>query len=128
MVGAGSANHAGAAAFVGDEDEEDDDDDGGHTDGTNRTDDGQRAKLSQRATAPSSSVSFMSEEHYGRIIILVCEMRALRAALGTGLAMSMDVAAFDADLDDIEDVRLTNFQRLHVLQRMAVSHHSLLSA
>ena len=97
----------------------------------------------------------MTPEQHGRLLIHVCEMRALHAylfssrsyamrwlsyfwpsaatrdavvAVQAGISSDPSVGAFESDLDDIEDVRFTNFQRILVLQRMAVTHHYLLAA
>lgn len=78
-----------------------------------------------RALQPSRANQWgMTDDMFGKILIHVCEMRAVVHALNLS---QEEIDGFDADLDDIEDIRFTATERLRVLQRMGVTHFSVLS-
>lgn len=60
----------------------------------------------------------------GQILIQVCAMRAIAQDIGMRKDSRLMLTA---DLDDIEDIRLTPSQHLKVLQRIAVTHQHLVA-
>ncbi len=85
-----------------------------------------RAAVSLTPAAADSGVSAsVLNEQQGVILLQVCELRALRLLLPKHCETA---AMFDADLDDLEDLRLTNVQRMLVLQRMPITHGFLCPA